>query len=240
MRDSRQTSMQSLGACISAALVLLLLVSLAGQADSRVVETPAVEPASSRVGVEAIDAFIAEQEVDNVSVGWKLKLPKPPQVAFDEDASYYWMLRTNVGSMKVKLMPGVAPMHVSSTIYLTRLGFYDGLRFHRIIRRFMAQSGGPTGSGRRGPGYEYAGEFDEKVKHDKAGLLSMVNLGRPGTEGSQFLITFVPTPHLDGQQTIFGEVVEGSRTLTELERRGTKRGKPHERLVIEKAAIFVE
>ena len=82
-------------------------------------------------------------------------------------------------------------MHVGSTIYLTHLGFYDGVPFHRVIPGFMAQGGDPTGSGRGGPGYKYAGEFDPKVTHDKPGLLSMANAG-PGTDGSQFFITFVP------------------------------------------------
>ena len=83
------------------------------------------------------------------------------------------------------------------------------------------------------------GEFDKKVSHDKAGLLSMANRG-PGTDGSQFFLTFIPVPRLDGKHTIFGEVVEGRGTLKALERRGSKRGKPDKKLVIEKAAILVE
>ena len=194
---------------------------------------------SAPEGVEAIDVFISEQEIDKSNPRWKLKLPKPPKVAFDEDATYYWMLDTNVGSIKVKLMPDVAPMHVSSTIYLTELGFYDDILFHRVIPGFMAQGGDPTGTGRAGPGYQYAGEFDKKVKHSKGGLLSMANKG-PGTDSSQFFLTFVPTPHLNGKHTIFGEVVEGRGTLKALEKRGTRRGTPTERLVIEKATILVE
>ena len=166
-------------------------------------------------------------------------IDQPPKVAFDDDATYYWMLDTNVGNMKVKLMPDVAPMHVSSTLYLTQLGFYDDIVFHRVIPGFMAQSGDPTGTGTSGPGYQYAGEFDKDVKHDKGGLLSMANRG-PGTDSSQFFLTFVPTPHLNGKHTIFGEVVEGRGTLKALEKRGSRRGKTSERLLIEKATILVE
>jgi len=226
-----------------AVLTLLLLAASACSAahheEKQEEAQEATVEGAAPVGVEAIDVFIASQEIDKSTPGWKLKLPKPPKVAFDDDATYYWMLDTNVGKMKVKLMPDVAPMHVSSTIYLTELGFYDDILFHRVIPGFMAQGGDPTGTGRAGPGYQYAGEFDKKVKHSKGGLLSMANKG-PGTDSSQFFLTFVPTPHLNGKHTIFGEVVEGRGTLKALEKRGTRRGTPTERLVIEKATILVE
>ena len=191
------------------------------------------------VAVEAIDAFIAKQGIDTSKSGWKTKLPKPPQVEFDSAKTYYWTLDTNVGAMKLRLMPDVAPMHVSSTIYLTRLGFYDGTKFHRVIPGFMAQGGDPLGTGTGSPGYKYAGEFDPKLKHTKGGLLSMANAG-PGTDGSQFFITFVPTAWLDGKHTIFGEVVEGMGTVKELEKRGTRGGAPTELLEIRTATISVE
>jgi cyclophilin family peptidyl-prolyl cis-trans isomerase len=136
-------------------------------------------------------------------------------------------------------MPDVAPMHVSSTIYLTRLGFYNDVVFHRVIQGFMAQGGDPTGTGRGGPGYKYAGEFDANVTHDAPGKLSMANSG-PGTDGSQFFLTFVATPHLDGKHTIFGEVVEGMETVKQLEAAGSQRGKPKEKLVIETATITTQ
>jgi cyclophilin family peptidyl-prolyl cis-trans isomerase len=147
-----------------------------------------------------------------------------------------WNLDTNKGNIKIKLMPDTAPMHVSSTIYLTRLGFYDDVVFHRVIQGFMAQGGDPTGTGRGGPGYKYAGEFDPKVKHDAPGKLSMANAG-PRTDGSQFFLTFVATPHLDGKHTIFGEVVEGMGTVKQLEAAGSRGGKPKEKLMIETATI---
>ncbi|MHC4109188.1 MAG: peptidylprolyl isomerase [Planctomycetota bacterium] len=191
------------------------------------------------VAIDAIDAFIAEKNIDKSASGWKTRLPEPPKVDFDSGKTYYWNLDTNVGAIKLRLMPDVAPMHVSSTIYLTRLGFYDGVPFHRVITGFMAQGGDPLGRGTGGPGYRYDGEFDSKVRHDKPGLLSMANAG-PGTDGSQFFITFVKTPHLDGRHTIFGEVVEGMGTVKELEKRGSSSGRPTEPLKIESAKITLE
>jgi peptidyl-prolyl cis-trans isomerase B (cyclophilin B) len=189
--------------------------------------------------IVAIEAFIAKQSIDKTKPDWKTKLPKPPKVEFDPSSKYFWTLQTNYGAIKLQLKPDVAPMHVSSTIYLTELGFYDGLTFHRVIPGFMAQGGDPLGSGRGGPGYQYDGEFDPSVKHSKPGILSMANAG-PGTDGSQFFITFVPTPHLDGRHTIFGEVVDGMDALREIEKRGSRSGATSEPLKIEKATISVE
>ena len=191
------------------------------------------------MAIDAIDAFIAEQQIDKSNPAWKTHLPKPPLVEFDPSHTYYWTLDTNVGAIKIKLLPDVAPMHVSSTLYLTRLGFYDDVIFHRVITDFMAQGGDPLGRGTGGPGYKYDGEFDPKVKHDRPGMLSMANAG-PGTDGSQFFLTFVPTPWLDGKHTIFGEVVEGMGTVKELEKYGSRQGRPTKRLVIESATISVE
>ncbi|MEJ2132391.1 MAG: peptidylprolyl isomerase, partial [Gammaproteobacteria bacterium] len=132
--------------------------------------------------IAAIDAFIEEQSINTSRNRWKTELPRPPKVEFEHGKTYYWDLETNHGPMVFRLMPDVAPMHVSSTIYLTHLGFYDGLTFHRVISGFMAQGGDPLGNGRGGPGYKYAGEFDPGVRHDRPGLLSMANAG-PGTDG---------------------------------------------------------
>ena len=186
-----------------------------------------------------IDAFIAKQSIDKNSPGWRTKLAKPPLVELDAGKKYTWVLDTTQGTMKIALMADVAPMHVTSTIYLTRLGFYDGLAFHRVISGFMAQGGCPLGTGTGGPGYQYAGEFDPKARHDGAGVLSMANAG-PNTDGSQFFLTFTATPHLDGKHTVFGRVVEGQATLEALEERGSGSGKPTEKLEIRKATIEVD
>jgi peptidyl-prolyl cis-trans isomerase B (cyclophilin B) len=167
---------------------------------------------------------------------WKLKLTKPELMKFDPAQDYFWVFETNKGTIRIKLMPDVAPMHVTSTIVLTKKGFYDDTIFHRVIPGFMAQGGDPLGTGSGGPGYKYEGESKPNVKHDRPYLLSMANAG-PGTDGSQFFITFKPTPWLDGKHTIFGEVVEGQDVVKKLEAAGTPQGKPKEELKIVKARI---
>jgi peptidyl-prolyl cis-trans isomerase B (cyclophilin B) len=187
--------------------------------------------------LSAIQQYIDQQKVDKTKAGWKTKLPKPPQADLT-GVKVTWKLQTNVGDIAIALMPDVAPKHVTSTVYLTRLGVFDDTPFHRVIPGFMAQGGDPTGTGAGGPGYEYAGEFDPKLKHDRGGLLSMANRG-PNTDGSQFFLTFVATPWLDGKHTIFGEVVSGMDTLAKLEEKGTQGGKPTAALKIVEATIEI-
>jgi cyclophilin family peptidyl-prolyl cis-trans isomerase len=194
---------------------------------------------AKRDPLQTIDAFIESENIDKSNPSWRLRVNRPPQAEFDPDSTYYWVLETNHGQIKIRLFPDVAPMHVSSTIYLTRIGFYDGLGFHRVIPGFMAQGGDPIGNGTGGPGYKYDGEFEQGVGHDGPGKLSMANAG-PGTDGSQFFLTFTETSYLDGKHTVFGEVAEGMGTLRELEKRGSRSGAPQEPLEIRRATIVVE
>jgi cyclophilin family peptidyl-prolyl cis-trans isomerase len=129
-------------------------------------------------------------------------------------------------------------MHVTAFIYLTRLGYYDGLTFHRVITDFMAQGGCPNGDGRGGPGFRMNGEFDPSVTHEQRGMMSAANAG-PGTDGSQFFLTFKATPWLDGKHTIYGKIVDYGEpdTLERLEAAGSQRGAPTESLKIEKVTI---
>lgn len=196
-------------------------------------------PMSNDAAIAELDKFIADQKIDTSKSGWKTTLPKPPKATFTAGKKYFWNLKTTEGAIKVQLLPDAAPMHVSSTIYLTKLGFYDGLKFHRVITGFMAQGGDPLGNGTGGPGYKYEGEFGAGVKHDKPGKLSMANAG-PGTDGSQFFLTFVPTAWLDGKHSIFGEVVDGMDVLKKLEAAGSQSGQTTKPLSIEKATITVE
>ena len=175
---------------------------------------------------EPIDAQI--KGIDTTAQGWRTKLPMPKVVEFDKDHDYFVRMETNKGPILIKFLPDVAPMHVTAFMYLTKLGFYDGLNFHRVITGFMAQGGDPLGNGRGGPGYGFGGEFDPGVKHNRPGLLSMANTGQPNSDGSQFFLTFVPTPWLDGKHTIFGEVVEGMDTVKALEAVGSKGGQTSE------------
>jgi peptidyl-prolyl cis-trans isomerase B (cyclophilin B) len=114
---------------------------------------------------------------------------------------------TSKGPIRVELAPDKAPLTVANFVNLAKRGFYDGLSFHRVIPDFMIQGGCPEGSGRGGPGYRFEDETTNGLRHDR-GMLSMANAG-PNTNGSQFFITHVPTPWLDGKHTVFGKVVEG-------------------------------
>ena len=116
-------------------------------------------------------------------------------------------LHTTKGDIKLDLFPDKAPLTVLNFVNLSKRGFYNGLTFHRVIPNFMIQGGDPAGNGTGGPGYKFKDEFSPDLKHSKPGILSMANAG-PGTNGSQFFITHVPTPWLDGKHTIFGEVVD--------------------------------
>jgi peptidyl-prolyl cis-trans isomerase B (cyclophilin B) len=114
---------------------------------------------------------------------------------------------TSRGPIKIELYPDKAPLTVANFVNLVKRGFYDGLTFHRVIPDFMIQGGCPEGSGRGGPGYRFEDETKNGVRHER-GVLSMANAG-PNTNGSQFFITHVATPWLDGKHTVFGKVVEG-------------------------------
>ena len=114
---------------------------------------------------------------------------------------------TSRGPIKIELYPDKAPLTVANFVNLAKRGFYDGLNFHRVIADFMIQGGCPEGSGRGGPGYRFEDETTTGVRHER-GVLSMANAG-PNTNGSQFFITHVPTPWLDGKHTVFGKVTEG-------------------------------
>ena len=116
--------------------------------------------------------------------------------------------KTTRGNIIVDLLPDEAPVTVASFVNLAGRGYYDGISFHRVIADFMIQGGDPTGSGRGGPGYQFEDEFGSGRKFDRAGILAMANAG-PRTNGSQFFITHVPTPHLNNKHTIFGLVREG-------------------------------
>lgn len=193
------------------------------------------EMADTGAVLEATDGT-AGINIDKSNPDWKSNLQPPELMSFEPGQEIIWKLETNVGDMTFKLFPDIAPMHVTSTVYLTELGFYDDVIFHRVITGFMAQGGDPLGVGQGGPGYQYDGEFSPEARHDRPGLLSMANRG-PGTDGSQFFITFVPTPWLDGKHTIFGELVSGKETIAELEKRGSRSGATSERLVIVRATI---
>ena len=227
-----------------AALAVCASLTIAADAPKKTVTK---RPAKTRTttakikdsAMQQIDQFIATAKIDKAKPDWKTSLPKPPVVSFEKAHTYFARMITNKGTILIKFLPGVAPMHVTNFRYLTKLGFYDGISFHRVITGFMAQGGCPLGTGTGSPGYGFNGEFSPSVKHDRGGLLSMANAG-PGTDGSQFFLTFVATPWLDGKHTIFGEVVEGTDVVKKLEAAGSQSGRTSEPLSMEKVTVEVK
>jgi len=183
--------------------------------------------------------FINQQKIDKTQEDWKTTLPQPTEFIFSQNKTYLWQLTTNKGEIVIELMPDIAPMHVSSTLYLTTLGFYDDTLFHRIIPGFMVQGGDPIGTGGGNPGYQYAGEFSGELTHSQGGLLSMANSG-PNTDGSQFFLTFTATPWLDGKHTIFGKIIQGMDVLKNIEILGSRSGKTSEEVSLVTATIVVQ
>ncbi|NQW24430.1 MAG: peptidylprolyl isomerase [SAR202 cluster bacterium] len=131
-----------------------------------------------------------------------------PPVTIDVTAKYTATIRTNMGPMVIELFADQAPVTVNNFIFLANDEYYDGVIFHRVIPSFMIQGGDPTGTGGGGPGYKFQDETVASLAFDQPGRLAMANAG-PGTNGSQFFVTTVPTPHLNGAHTIFGQVTQG-------------------------------
>jgi cyclophilin family peptidyl-prolyl cis-trans isomerase len=135
-----------------------------------------------------------------------------PELVIDPDKQYQAVIQTEKGEMLLDLFAQQAPLTVNNFVFLATQGFYDGTTFHRVMADFMAQAGDPTGTGTGGPGYQFGDETANGLVFDRPGLLAMANAG-PGTNGSQFFITYAPTSWLDGGHTIFGELIEGQETL---------------------------
>ena len=137
---------------------------------------------------------------------------EPPPLTIQAENRYTARLKTNKGTIVIELFSKESPITVNNFVFLARDGFYDGVIFHRIIKTFMIQGGDPTGTGVGGPGYKFEDEIVPSLTFDRRGLLAMANSG-PNSNGSQFFITLVPTPHLNGRHTIFGRVIEGEDVL---------------------------
>jgi peptidyl-prolyl cis-trans isomerase B (cyclophilin B) len=145
---------------------------------------------------------------------------QPPEFQIDLKKTYHATIETEHGNIELELFPEHAPNTVNNFVFLAKEGFYDGIKFHRVISNFVIQGGDPTGSGSGGPGYRFADELiGNPLKHEK-GAISMANAG-PNTNGSQFFITHSPQPHLDGKHTVFGKVVKGQDVVDAI-RQGDK------------------
>jgi len=147
---------------------------------------------------------------------------KQPDQTIDLKKKYTATISTDKGDMVLELFADKTPRTVNNFVFLAREGYYDGTIFHRVISDFMAQGGDPTGTGRGGPGYQFADEFHPSLRHDKPGILSMANAG-PGTNGSQFFITHLPTPHLNNRHTVFGQISSGMDVLLSIPERDPMR-----------------
>ncbi len=214
---------------------------------TRAFQTPAVTPAATRP--------------PSGTVAPKPTFTARPPMTIDENKKYFATIKTNRGDMRLELLPKIAPVTVNNFVFLSRQGFYDGVRFHRIIKDFMIQSGDPFSAddtkaalwGTGGPGYTIPDEFpcpngtvtnshpancSPTLTFTRAGLLAMANTGRPATGGSQFFITLVQTTHLNGLHTIFGQIVSGADVLQALGAVATLPGdRPAQPVTIQSIAI---
>jgi len=140
----------------------------------------------------------------------------PPELTIDVEQIYVVKLETTKGDIQLELLPEHAPKTVNNFVFLVNEAFYDGITFHRVIANFMIQGGDPTGTGTSGPGYKFEDELiSNPLKHDSK-VISMANSG-PNTNGSQFFITHLPQPHLDGKHTVFGKVLQGEDVVDNIQ-----------------------
>ena len=147
------------------------------------------------------------------------KYTQAPDLQIDPRKKYSAIFHTVKGDIYVELFAAQAPITVNNFVFLAREGFYNNTTFHRVIAGFMAQGGDPTGTGMGGPGYKFNDESSAlALPHDRAGILSMANAGR-NTNGSQFFITYGPTPHLNGKHGVFGRITEGLDVLRAIRER---------------------
>lgn len=208
-QNKRITQMAGAGIGV---LVLLIIIGIAW-AMWPAAEQPAV---TTETGTEAGQAMASDRPLAAMDPAERNGyFTSAPEMVIDTSKSYSAVITTEKGKMEFTLFDDVAPLTVNNFVFLANQGFYDGVTFHRVIAQFMAQTGDPTGTGMGGPGYQFADEFDPTLNFDKPGLLAMANSG-PATNGSQFFITHVPTPHLNQAHTIFGEITSGQDVLNNI------------------------
>ncbi len=183
----------------------------------------------------------AAQSTEAVPSGQQVRksYDKAPDMLIDVNKKYTATFKmAKGGEFVVELYPDKAPITVNSFVFLAREKFFDGVTFHRVLDGFMAQGGDPTGTGGGGPGYEFVNE-DSDLTFDKPGVMAMANAGRD-TNGSQFFITFVPTPQLNGGYTIFGQVTSGMDVVNGITRRDPQQFPDFTGDVIESVTITEE
>ena len=178
------------------------------------------------IGCQSSDTVKEETEEKTTSIEEETHMPESMTVA---------VINTNMGMIEIELFADKTPKTVENFVGLANKGYYDGIIFHRVIADFMLQGGDPTGTGRGGEslwGGKFEDEFVSELRHDTPGILSMANAG-PSTNGSQFFITLVPTPWLDGKHTIFGKVINGMNVVEDIGKVKTGPGdKPVEDIIM--------
>ncbi|VAW32065.1 Peptidyl-prolyl cis-trans isomerase [hydrothermal vent metagenome] len=229
-KAQRNKRMAIVGGVVAIIVIAVVVWQLWPQPDAEVVATvseaivsEAIESGAAVVEGERPLAAIPVAERNNY-------FNTPPPMIIDTGKDYEAVFQTDQGEMRIRLFDDEAPLTVNNFVFLANQGFYDGTMFHRVLQDFMAQGGDPSGTGAGGPGYQFADEFDTDFSFDRRGLLAMANAG-PGTNGSQFFITFVPTPWLDGLHTIFGELIEGDDVLAALTLRDPGSATPSDTII---------
>lgn len=227
--ETREANTRRVGIIVAIVAAIIGLIVLFGfvrggdDSSSEITFTPTPVPSTEAAAPEVIElASDIPGDFEPFAGTGALSLVEPaarnaayasaPAMTIDPNASYAAVLNTDAGAIRLELFADEAPLAVNNFVNLARDGFYDGLSFHRVMPDFMAQGGDPTGTGTGGPGYTFEDEVDTGRLFDRAGLLAMANAG-PATNGSQFFITFEPTPWLDGLHTIFGQLVGDAAVL---------------------------
>ena len=192
-----------------------------------------------------IVAAKAQGRLDTSALNWKnggvpLRVPQKPLAPFDEKRTYGWVVRTDHGTLRVRLWPAKAPKHVANAIFLSLLGYYDGTVLWRVVPGEALEGGCPLGDGKGSPGFSIESEFgdgDENA-HARRGLLASTGVGGT-TDDSKFRILFAPMRTLDMQSTVYGEVVDGQDVLDRLEKLGTEDGKPKQPIVVQRVDVEI-
>lgn len=228
-KQQRQNQMIKIGSGI---LAVVVLVFIAWQL------LPEPEPEPSAAGSAGTLGTTIESERPLAAIEPAERndyFDEPPPMILDEGVDYQARIVTDKGEMVLDLFEEAAPITVNNFVYLANQGFYDGTVFHRVISDFMAQAGDPTGTGSGGPGYQFEDETNNGLSFTGRGQLAMANAG-PGTNGSQFFITFISTDWLTGNHTIFGELIDGDDVLSSITIR--EPGSPTDPDVIERIEIL--
>ena len=215
---AKKRNMMNAGIIIVVVLVIIgIAVSAQNKTESPPLPLPVdVAPPTLVPPEEATDVSTAEDEVPQQVE--RKQYDEAPPMLIDTNVTYLATVKMAKGGVFViQLYADKSPITVNSFVFLAREGFFDGITFHRVLDGFMAQGGDPTGIGSGGPGYEFVNENSD-LTFDKEGVVAMANAGQD-TNGSQFFITFLPTPQLNGSYTIFGQVIEGMDVVHSITRR---------------------